>query len=382
MRSTMKTRILHFFKSHTILVCAGILAVISCFFVPPSAAYFSYIDFRVLALLFSLMAVVSGLSSIGVFDILGRKLLMHSGSFRTLDLIFVLLCFFCSMFITNDVTLITFVPFTILVLSFTDKQSHMIFLITLETIAANLGSMLTPLGNPQNLYLYTIADMSMTDFIRTMLPYSVCSLLLLVFIIFCAKNREPVSVCILPDDHPQNNTHSFVRHLIIYLTLFALCLLVVLHLLPYPVVLCIVILTFLLVDQSVLRQVDYSLLLTFVCFFIFIGNLKNIPAIHSLLSSMIVGHEFMGGVLASQFISNVPAAILLSGFTTQYAPLLAGVNVGGLGTLIASLASLISYQFYAKEKNSTPRKYLLVFTMYNVLFLVVLMGVFFVLSEI
>ena len=371
-----------FIRKEPILVISGVLAALSCLAVPPSAAYLGYLNWRTLALLFCMMAIVAGASGAGMFEWISRKITGGITDQRKLSRALMLLCFVLAMFITNDVTLITFVPFTILVLSFTNKQSHMIFLITLETIAANLGSMLTPLGNPQNLYLYTIADMSMADFMRTMLPYSACSLFLLLFIIFCAKNREPVSVCILPDDHPQNNKHSFIRHLVIYLTLFALCLLVVLHLLPYPVVLCIVILTFLLVDRSVLRQVDYSLLLTFVCFFIFIGNLKNIPAIHSLLSSVIVGHEFMGGVLASQFISNVPAAILLSGFTTQYAPLLAGVNVGGLGTLIASLASLISYQFYAKEKNSTPRKYLLVFTMYNVLFLVVLMGVFFVLSEI
>lgn len=369
----MYLRILDFVKRETVLCSSALLAALSCCFVPPSKDYLHYIDYRVLSLLFCLMTVIAGFSSIGVFRMLGERLLKKASSLRTLKLILVFLCFFSSMFITNDVALLTFVPFTLMILSMAERTDQSIFLIVMETIAANLGSMLTPLGNPQNLYLYTISGMRITDFILTMLPFSLVSLLLLTGLLIYRKN-EPVS---LKENSTTAGTpvlsgKAFGGRFLIYLFLFALCLLTVLHLLPYQLVLILIVAAFLLIDRPILLKVDYALLLTFLCFFIFIGNLKNITPIHVLLSSIISGHEFIGSILASQCISNVPAAVLLSGFTKHYAPLLIGVNAGGLGTLIASLASLISYKFYAGTPRSHSGQYIRAFTLYNLLFLLLL----------
>lgn len=376
----MFTKVKDFFKKETVCCIAFLLAVVSMFFIPPSVNYFSYIDFRVLALLFSLMAVVRGFSSIGVFTRLGTLLLHKVHSLRTLAALFVFLCFFFSMLITNDVALITFVPFTILVLSMADQRQALIPVIVLETIAANLGSMLTPLGNPQNLYLYTISGLSIGAFVRIMLPYSfVSAILLLIFILFLPKDTvstvtvSNTSNVICEAVKARKNSRILFTA---YLILFLLCLLTVLHILPYQIMFLLVLTGFLLLDYRVLKDVDYFLLLTFLCFFIFIGNMKQISLVHELISKLLVHHEVLMGIGASQIISNVPAAILLSGFTDDYSALLIGVNLGGLGTLIASLASLISFKFYTNSNESDTRRFLGIFTLYNVIFL----GVLFVLS--
>lgn len=379
----MFTKVKELFQKETVCCIAFLLAVISMCFVVPSKNYISYIDFRVLALLFCLMAVVRGFSSIGVFTRLGTMLLTHVHSLRMLSALFIFLCFFFSMLITNDVALITFVPFTILVLSMAGQKKFLIPVIVLETIAANLGSMLTPLGNPQNLYLYTISGLSIGAFVRIMLPYSfVSAILLLIFILFLPKDTvstatttntattsnitcESVKIC-------KNSRILFA----FYLILFLLCLLTVLHILPYQILFFLVLTGFLLLDYRVLKDVDYFLLLTFLCFFIFIGNMKQISLVHELISKLLVHHEVLMGIGASQIISNVPAAILLSGFTDDYSALLIGVNLGGLGTLIASLASLISFKFYTNSEGSDTKRFLGIFTLYNVIFL----GVLFVLS--
>lgn len=388
----MFTKVKDFFKKETVCCIAFLLAVVSMFFIPPSVNYFSYIDFRVLALLFSLMAVVRGFSSIGVFTRLGTMLLTHVHSLRMLSALFIFLCFFFSMLITNDVALITFVPFTILVLSMAEQKKFLIPVIVLETIAANLGSMLTPLGNPQNLYLYTISGLSLWDFIRIMLPYSfVSAILLLIFILFLPKDTVSTATAANTANSTNTVTASNTSNVICeavkarknprilftaYLILFLLCLLTVLHILPYQIMFLLVLTGFLLLDYRVLKDVDYFLLLTFLCFFIFIGNMKQISLVHELISELLVHHEVLMGIGASQIISNVPAAILLSGFTDDYSALLIGVNLGGLGTLIASLASLISFKFYANSNGSDTRRFLGIFTLYNVIFL----GVLFVLS--
>lgn len=383
----MFTKVKELFQKETVCCIAFLLAVISMCFVVPSKNYISYIDFRVLALLFCLMAVVRGFSSIGVFTRLGTMLLHKVHSLRTLAALFVFLCFFFSMLITNDVALITFVPFTILVLSMADQRQALIPVIVLETIAANLGSMLTPLGNPQNLYLYTISGLSLWDFIRIMLPYSAVSALLLILFLlvlpkvsFQAGNFSAVqtesSAC-STDKPASSRSHRNPRILFAaYCILFLICLLTVLHILPYQIMFLLVLTGFLLLDYRVLKDVDYFLLLTFLCFFIFIGNMKQISLVHELISKLLVHHEVLMGIGASQIISNVPAAILLSGFTDDYSALLIGVNLGGLGTLIASLASLISFKFYANSNGSDTRRFLGIFTLYNVIFL----GVLFVLS--
>lgn len=388
----MFTKVKELFQKETVCCIAFLLAVISIFFVSPSKNYISYIDFRVLALLFCLMAVVRGFSSIGVFTRLGTMLLTHVHSLRMLSALFIFLCFFFSMLITNDVALITFVPFTILVLSMAEQKKFLILVIVLETIAANLGSMLTPLGNPQNLYLYTISGLSIGAFVRIMLPYSfVSAILLLIFILFLPKDTVSTATAANTANSTNTVTASNTSNVIceavktrknsrilfaFYLILFLLCLLTVLHILPYQILFFLVLTGFLLLDYRVLKDVDYFLLLTFLCFFIFIGNMKQISLVHELISKLLVHHEVLMGIGASQIISNVPAAILLSGFTDDYSALLIGVNLGGLGTLIASLASLISFKFYTNSNGNDTRRFLGIFTLYNVIFL----GVLFVLS--
>ena len=388
----MFTKVKELFQKETVCCIAFLLAVISMCFVVPSKNYISYIDFRVLALLFCLMAVVRGFSSIGVFTRLGTMLLTHLHSLRMLSALFIFLCFFFSMLITNDVALITFVPFTILVLSMAEQKKFLIPVIVLETIAANLGSMLTPLGNPQNLYLYTISGLSIGAFVRIMLPYSfVSAILLLIFILFLPKDTVSTATAANTANSTNTVTASNTSNVIceavktrknsrilfaFYLILFLLCLLTVLHILPYQILFFLVLTGFLLLDYRVLKDVDYFLLLTFLCFFIFIGNMKQISLVHELISKLLVHHEVLMGIGASQIISNVPAAILLSGFTDDYSALLIGVNLGGLGTLIASLASLISFKFYTNSNGNDTRRFLGIFTLYNVIFL----GVLFVLS--
>lgn len=388
----MFTKVKELFQKETVCCIAFLLAVISIFFVSPSKNYISYIDFRVLALLFCLMAVVRGFSSIGVFTRLGTMLLTHVHSLRMLSALFIFLCFFFSMLITNDVALITFVPFTILVLSMAEQKKFLIPVIVLETIAANLGSMLTPLGNPQNLYLYTISGLSIGAFVRIMLPYSfVSAILLLIFILFLPKDTVSTTTAANTANSTNTVTVSNTSNVICeavkarknprilftsYLILFLLCLLTVLHILPYQIMFLLVLTGFLLLDYRVLKDVDYFLLLTFLCFFIFIGNMKQISLVHELISKLLVHHEVLMGIGASQIISNVPAAILLSGFTDDYSALLIGVNLGGLGTLIASLASLISFKFYTNTDGSNKKRYLGIFTLYNAIFLVILFGLY------
>ena len=348
-----------FIKKEPVLSAAAVLAVLSMFFVAPSPEYLSYIDFRTLALLFSLMTVVAGLKEIGLFRYLGSSLL--AGMHSTRQLAF-------SMLITNDVSLITFVPFSILILNMAGLPELMIPVIVLQTIAANLGSMATPIGNPQNLYLYSSFGLSAGELVGYMLPLTVLSALLLVAAVFLLKNKAiTLSRTSLHQDGCPTKTS-----LIFYLALFLVCLGCVVRIYSWPVMFFIILAAVLIKDRSLFIRVDYFLLLTFVCFFIFIGNMERIPAISGLLTKLISGHEFPAGVLLSQCISNVPAAILLSGFTGAVRPLLFGVNVGGLGTLIASMASVISYRAYAELPEAKSGTYMMVFTLYNLIFLIIL----------
>lgn len=362
--------LLTFIKKEAVLCAAGLLAVISAFIVPPSVAYLKYIDYRVLVLLFGLMLVVAGFQSIGFFRYLGDRLLAKASCTRHLCLLLVFLCFFSSMLITNDVALLTFVPFAVMLFAMAGEAKLLIPVVVLQTIAANLGSMLTPIGNPQNLYLYSTYAFSPADFVLHMLPLSALSAGLLLLCSILLPNR-PLAA---PAD--QNSSPAVkipaAGKLISYTLLFLVCLLCVFRLISWPVMLGILVCAVFFLDKKLFRSVDYFLLLTFVCFFLFIGNMQRIPAISDLLRSLITGRELLLGALFSQCISNVPAAILLSGFTDQALPLLYGVNVGGLGTLIASLASVISYRLYSGSRNARKGAYLKVFTLYNVLFLVVL----------
>ena len=339
------TKLKQFLKQETVLAVAAALAVVSAFFVRPDAAYLGYIDWRTLAILFSLMTVMAGLRRQGVFDRMGRALLALSGGTLQLVLVLVGLCFFGSMFITNDVALLTFVPFTFAVLDSMGgemRQKLALPVVCMQTVAANLGSMLTPIGNPQNLYLYGKSSMGMGAFVALMLPYSLASLVMLVAwaVLVCRGQRSGSG----PFLESRQNAPSSRRIIGMYGVLFVVCLLAVMRVLPYGAALAAVLLAALAADRDTLGGVDYSLLLTFVAFFIFIGNLGRIPAFSSWLQGIIAGREVLVSVLASQVTSNVPAALLLSGFTQNTQALIIGTNLGGLGTLIASMASLISYR--------------------------------------
>ena len=368
--------LIEFLKKEAVLCIAFLLAVISTFIVPVDSQYIEYMDFRVLVLLFALMTVMSGLQSLGIFEKLSYSLLKYVKSTRSLTLLLVSLCFFLAMFITNDVALITFVPFTILILEKIDGHKNMIPIIVLETIAANLGSMLTPIGNPQNLYLYGLSGLSMGEFLLHMALSTVISFVLLII---CSLFLKKETITIVETTNTFENKKPVLTAY--YFVLFILCLLTVAYLIPYPVLLIVSIPVLLIWDNETLKKVDYSLLLTFISFFIFIGNMQRIPAVAEMISSLVDGKELITAFLASQIISNVPAAMLLSGFTDNYRDLLLGVNIGGLGSLIASLASLISFKYFAnyvaklpKESNITKGKYLAHFTSMNVLFAAFLLG--------
>ena len=368
--------LVEFLKKETVLCIAFLLAVISAFIVPVDAQYIEYMDFRVLVLLFALMTVMSGLQSLGIFEKLSYSLLKYVKSTRSLTLLLVSLCFFLAMFITNDVALITFVPFTILILEKIDSPKNLIPIIVLETIAANLGSMLTPIGNPQNLYLYGLSGLTIGEFLLHMAPSTVLSFILLLICCLLLK-KEIISL----SDAANTIKNEKPILTVYYFVLFLLCLMTVAYLIPYPVLLLVSIPILLIWDNETLKKVDYSLLLTFISFFVFIGNMQRIPAVAEMISSLVEGKELITAFLASQIISNVPAAMLLSGFTDNYRDLLLGVNIGGLGSLIASLASLISFKYFAnyvaklpKESNITKGKYLVHFTSMNVLFAAFLLG--------
>lgn len=365
-----------FLKNETVLCISFLLAVLSACIIKPDILYLTYPDYRTIALLFCLMIIVAGFQSLGIFSMLGHFLITRAGSVRGLSVVMVLLCFFSSMVITNDVTLITFVPFTILVLRMSGRVERILKLIVLETIAANLGSMATPIGNPQNLYLYSISDLTAGEFMQAVIPYAGLSLVLLVVVVFVGKD-EPLLDVSVKDEQEKRAGRKAGRvfgHAVPLLILLILCLLVVFRILPYQPVLICVILVILVINRKLYLSVDYFLLLTFLCFFIFIGNMKRIPEISSFLISVVEGRELLMGIFTSQIISNVPAAILLSGFSSDLSALLTGVNVGGLGTLIASLASLISFKFFAKEYPDKKGAYMLRFTIWNGIFLVVLIA--------
>ncbi len=343
--------LVQFLRSQTVLVVSAVLALVSCFLVPPSLSYVSYVDWRVLGLLFSLMAVVAGLRTAGTFRVLTEFLLRKVNSMRVID-----------------VTLITLVPFTLLVFrQMTGSEKALVHTLVLETLAANLGSMLTPIGNPQNLYLYSQYDLSLGTFFRTMAPYTALSLVLLVVLTLVLVPGGAASLS------EGSTFHSFHRKtFFVYAALFLLCLLSVARVLDWRVLLVAVLAVVVIENYRLLRMVDYSLLLTFVFFFVFIGNVGSLPDVREFLENAVRGREVETGILASQVISNVPAALLLSKFTTDGTGLLIGVNLGGLGTLIASMASLITYRLYAASSHALKGRYFAEFTLWNLVFLAAL----------
>lgn len=363
----MLQKITAFFKSDIVLTAAMILAALSCFIIPPDRAYLGYIDFNTLILLLCLMLIMEGLKDLNFFRYIGARVLERVKTARGIILTLVSLCFFSSMLITNDVALITFVPFGILILEMTGLTGNVCFTVTLMTIAANLGSMLTPVGNPQNLYLFSISGMGLGEFLLLMLPYTLLAGALLVLCVLLGYRRGKIDFKLQKTELPVGNK------LVIYAGLFVFCLLAVAGILPKMILLPVTAAGIFLADRKLFRKADYALLLTFVSFFIFVGNMNRMESLRMFISGMIENQERLVAVGVSQIISNVPAAVLLSGYTENVRELMIGTNLGGLGTLIASMASLISYKQVAGRFPGQKKKYLAVFTVWNVVFLIILM---------
>ena len=365
----MLKRVEIFIKKETVLCIAAVCAAATMLLVPPDGSYWAYIDLRVLCLLLCLMAVVVGLQECGIFRWLTWQLLSHSHSGRILSIALVLLPFFSSMLVTNDVALLIFVPFTIALLARMDCRKAVIPMLVLQTIAANLGSMATPVGNPQNLFLYAAYELTPKAFFSVTLPLTAVSLLGLVLAAL------PVLPKKLPVVELQRERMGRPGRLAVYGLLFALCLLTVFRVLPYGLLTVIVLAVMLAMDPALLREADYGLLATFVCFFIVSGNLGRMDGVNEFLRNLLGRNELLTAVGASQIISNVPAAVLLSGFTDQWQSLLEGVSIGGLGTPIASLASLITLKQYMRWPEAKAGRFLLVFLLANFLALGLLLPV-------
>ena len=357
-------KIIDHIKCEKVLLIALCAAAVSMLIVPPDAGYAGYVDWDVLMLLFALMAVVAGLKACGLMDRLSDALVSRAGNARALCTALSMACFFSAMLVTNDVALITFVPLTAALLAATPGQ--LILTVAIETIAANLGSMATPIGNPQNLYLYAHYEMPMGAFLRAVGPLTIASLALVLAGCLLVK-KEPVAA-----QAAGESRRIAALPLWLHGAQFAVCLLSVLNVLPKWASFALVLVTTLMYDRKLVAKVDYALLATFVCFFVFVGNLGRVDAVSSLLSRVIAGREMEIGILASQVISNVPAALMLSGFTEDAAALMRGVDLGGLGTLVASLASLISFKIYMKAPGAKAGRYLAVFTAMNAVFLAAL----------
>lgn len=368
MRVTVKTvvsKAARFARRNAVMCIAFAAALITSVIVPPDAQYLSYFDLKTLTCLFCVLAVVCALRNIRFFFLLARKLVQLFKNARICILALVYITFIGSMLIANDMALLTFLPLGHYVLTTTGKLKYTAFTFIMQNIAANLGGMLTPFGNPQNLYLYTHFEIPTGEFMLIMLPLFLLSVLLITLCCVIVVKPEPLDLAVqraVPDP----------KRTALYLALFVLSIVIVFRGIPYWIGLCVIPTVLLVVDRKALRQVDYPLLLTFVFFFIFAGNMARIETVRELFSWLMTKSTLLFSILSCQVISNVPSAILLSQFTENYRELLMGVNIGGVGTLISSLASLITYREYVKHNRTDGRRYLVTFTLYNVMFLVLL----------
>lgn len=347
-----------------ILLISLILMIISCCFTK-NLNIVNAIDFKVIAMLLSLMIVIESLKELDFFNYLSQKLIAKLNNTRSLSFVLINLCFFSSMLITNDVALITFVPLSLLILKNINSLKLIIDVIVLETIAANLGSQLTPLGNPQNLYLFTHFNLDLIQFLRIMFLPSLISLLILWFMVGCLEKIQIVTF-------DQNEFNLNKGQLIIWISAFCLCFMSILQLISYQLLLVVIILLALIFNFRALKKVDYSILFTFICLFIFIDNILQLDFIQLFIFPLIKNYTYISSLLISQFISNVPAAILCTPLSNDYKSLLYGVNIGGVGTLIASMASVISYKLFCQKYAKFQWSYLKRFSIYNLGFLVIL----------
>ena len=353
-----------FAKKNVVMFVALVAAIVTSLIVPVDKAYLGYFDYKTLSCLFCVLAVVCALKNINFFYILARKVVICFKTTRMSILALVYITFIGSMLIANDMALLTFLPLGFFVLSTTGKEKYMAFTFIMQNIAANLGGMLTPFGNPQNLYLYTKFDIPNLEFIKIMAPPFAISVFLITICCLCVKS-EPLE---LKDEE----VHLNPARTVFYLVLFALSIAIVFRQVPYQIGLVVILVCLLFADRKALRMVDYPLLLTFVFFFIFAGNMARIDAVRNVFSTLLDRNTLLYTVISCQCISNVPSAILLSQFTTNYQDLLVGVNIGGVGTLIASLASLITFREYTKHNPGKTLYYVGMFSAFNFGFLIIL----------
>ena len=354
-----------FLRKNVVMVVALVAAVVTMFFVPPDEAYLGYFDVKTLTCLFCVLAVVCALKNIQFFYILAQQIVRLFRNARLSVLALVYITFIGSMLIANDMALLTFLPLGYLMLTSTGKQKYMAFTFVMQNIAANLGGMLTPFGNPQNLYLYTKFEIPVGEFVSIMLlPFAVAVVLITICCLVFVK-PEPLQIQAEKPRLPVGRT-------VLYLLLFALSIAIVFRGIPYGVGLAVIPVVLLIVDRKALKMVDYPLLFTFVFFFVFAGNMARIDAVRNLFSGLLEKSTLLMSVLSCQVISNVPSAILLSQFTDNYRQLLLGVNIGGVGTLIASLASLITFREYTSHNPGKTGYYLRYFSLFNFAFLIIL----------
>lgn len=362
----MKQRILSFIKKEIVLSVAIVCAIVTCFFVPVDKEYLKYFDTNTLMSLFCMLAVVAGLKKTNVFDKISKKMISLFHNRRTVIYALVLGTFFFDMIVANDMSLITFLPLTYLVLHKTKNDKYLAFTFIMQTIAANMGGMITPYGNPQNLYLYSYYNIPTLEFITILLVQSITIAILLTICCSFIKNA-PLQ---LKEDKKLKLDE---KRLYVYMILFMLVILSIFRIIPHVVVLVIVVATILVMDRIILTKVDYPLLATFVVFFIFSGNIARIDIIKNIIANIISYNTMMAGIISCQFISNVPTAIFLSKFTTNYKELLISVNIGSLGIIISSLASLITLKEFLKHQRKNFVKYMCLFTIFNTLFLIIML---------
>ena len=353
---------IEFIKKECVLVISLLLALGSCLITTPKL---SYIDFKVLILLFNLMIVVAAFNELNVLDSIAVNLLKKCKSYTSLSIALVFMTFISAMIVTNDVALLTFVPLSIVV----SKKANLnvLKIVVFQTLAANLGSSFTPMGNPQNLFMYSFYNLIPTDFFRITAPVLILSTIFLLVLII--KDKK-INLSVNLDKVEMGNKN----HIIIFSILFIIILLSVFHIIDYKITFLLTIIIVVLLNNKLFNKVDYSLLITFVGFFIFVGNISTLDSVKTFMESMLNSGKstFISSIISSQVISNVPATMLLSGFTNYFKELILGVNIGGMGTLIASLASVISYKIYSSEFNNKNNEYLKVFTFYNVLGLLIM----------
>ena len=354
-------------KSHMVLIIAAVAAVVTCFFVPPDAGYIDYFDPDTLSCLFCTLAVVSALKERRFFEWLAGKIVTAFGNMRRVAFALVFVTYFGSMIMANDMALVTFLPLGYYVLSSCGKREYTAFVFVMQNVAANLGGMLTPFGNPQNLYLYSYYSIAAGEFFKIMaLPFGVAFVLIALTCLFV----RPVRVELETPEVPAPP----VWRMAVYFILFALSVLIVFRVFPFYVGLAAVTVALLVLEPKAFLRVDYALLLTFCAFFVFSGNLSRIPTVQTALGGLIAFSPLLVGTASCQVISNVPSAVLLSKFTSDYRHLLVAVNIGGLGTPVASLASLITLGEYRRRDPGRTGRYLTLFSLINFLYLAILIG--------